>query len=82
MIFYEKCAEIMGTTYDGKVFPWSSRTRWNDRVPGSGRFPGFGIIRCFGGNIQVALRFPVNHHKIYKTEKEVLDFLSSLNYKQ
>lgn len=80
MEFYNKCAEILGTTYDCKEFPWKYRTRWNNRVPGSGRFPGFGLIRRFNQNlIHVALSYPVHHIKTYKSEKDVLTFLSSLD---
>jgi hypothetical protein len=78
--FYHKCAELLGTEYDCKPFPWTSyrRTRWNNRAPGSGRYPGYGIIRKFGNQIHVALKYPINHHGIYNSEEEVLTFLQNL----
>lgn len=76
--FYEKCAELLGTTYDCKPFPYYKRTRWNNRAPGSGRYPGFGIIRKFGDIIHVALTHPVCHTKIYTSEQDVYDFLESM----
>jgi hypothetical protein len=80
--FYEKCADLLGTEYDCQPFPWHKRTRWNNRVPGSGRYPGYGIIRKFGSKIHVALQKPVSHHGIYDSEKEVLQFLQDLNIKR
>jgi hypothetical protein len=78
-MFYERCAELLGTEYDCTAFPWYNRTRWNNRSPGEGRYPGYGIIRKFGNNYHVSLRYPVNHSKIYKSEDEVYEFLKSLS---
>jgi hypothetical protein len=77
--FYEKCAEILSVDQFGEAFPWPNykRTRWNNRAPGRGRFPGFGIIRKFGDKFHVALTNP-QHHGIYNTEEEVFDFLRSI----
>ena len=76
--FYNKCAELLGVEHDYLPFEYRYRTRWNNRKPGSGRFPGCGIIRKFGSQIHVALTHPVNHHGIYNSEEEVLSFLKSL----
>ena len=78
-MFYEKCAELLGTEYDCVSFSHCYRTRWNNRSAGNGRFPGYGIIRKFGNDIQVALHHPVAWHKIYKSEDEVYEFLKSLS---
>lgn len=78
-MFYEKCADILGTNYECESFPYPYRTRWNNRSPGHGRFEGFGIIRKFGDNYQVALTRPVAHHAIYHSEEEVFAFLRSLS---
>ncbi len=80
--FYNKCAELLGTEYNCESFKYPYRTRWNNRTPGSGRYPGFGIIRKFGNKIHVALQRPVSHHGIYDTEKEVLQLLQDLNIKK
>lgn len=77
-MFYETCADLLGTTYECESFPWYKRTRWNNRSPGSGRYPGFGIIRKFGNNFHVSLRHPVVHNAIYRSEDEVFTFLKSL----
>lgn len=76
--FYERCAELLGTEYNCKEFTHYKRTRWNNRAPGSGRYPGYGIIRKFGSKIQVHLRYPVEHAKVYDTTEEVLKFLESI----
>jgi len=78
-MFYEKCAELLGATYECESFPYRYRTRWNNRSPGNGRFEGFGIIRKFGDNYQVALTRPISHHAIYHSEEEVFAFLRSLS---
>ena len=78
-MFYEKCAKLLGTTYECESFPWRKRTRWNNRSPGGGRYPGFGIIRKFGNSIHVSLRHPVVHHAIYDSEEELFTFLRSLS---
>lgn len=77
--FYHKCAELLGVEYDGQPFKYAYRTRWNNRTPGSGRYPGRGIIRKFGSQVHVALTKPISHHAIYDSEEEVLDFLRSLD---
>jgi hypothetical protein len=56
--FYAECAALLGTTYDCKPFPYYRRTRWNNRAPGSGRFPGHGLIRAFGSTVQIATTKP------------------------
>lgn len=76
--FYHKCAALLDVEYDGKPFEYAYRTRWNNRKPGSGRYPGYGIIRKFGGQIHVALTKPIQHHGIYNSEEEVYTFLRSL----
>lgn len=78
--FYNNCAELLGVAYDCQPFPWINykRTRWNNRAAGSGRYPGYGIIRKFGNQIHVALTKPVQHHGIYNSEEEVYTFLKTL----
>jgi hypothetical protein len=78
-MFYKNCADLLGTQYECRAFPYRRRTRWNNRIPGEGRFPGYGIIRKFGNDIQVALHHPISWHKIYKSEDEVYEFLKSLS---
>lgn len=76
--FYNRCAELLGVEHEYLPFEYRYRTRWNNRKPGSGRYPGYGIIRKFGGQIHVALTKPIQHHGIYNSEEEVYTFLRSL----
>jgi hypothetical protein len=77
-LFYLRCAELLGVEYDCQPFEYYRRNRWNNRSPGNGRYPGYGIIRKFGDRIQVALHHPIEHYKIYDNEQEVLTFLANL----
>ena len=75
--FYNEVAGILGTTYDCQPFPWPSykRTRWNNRAPGSGRYPGYGLIRCFGEGVHIALQKPIMINKVFSSKDEALKFL-------
>lgn len=57
--FYRRCAELLGTVYACEPFTHDYRTRWNNRAPGGGRFPGHGLVRAFGGDVQIAIHTPV-----------------------
>jgi hypothetical protein len=57
--FYQACADLLGVSYDYSPYPFSRRTRWNNRAPGNGRFPDHGLIRMHGPNlINVSLKNP------------------------
>jgi len=45
--FYEQCGSILGIDHEWSE-PVRKRTRWNNRKLGNGRFPGFGLVQCFG----------------------------------
>ena len=59
--FYAKVAELLDTkAWSWQPWPYSKRTRWNNRDPGNGRFPGHGMVRWHGAShIHVALHNPV-----------------------
>lgn len=57
--FYAECSALLGTIDECQAFPYHKRTRWNNRVPGRGRFEGFGLIRAYGDIVHVNLRHPV-----------------------
>lgn len=50
--FYKRCSEILGIEHEYHV-PYKRRTRWNTRVLGNGRFPGFGLVQDFGGAVRI-----------------------------
>lgn len=76
--FYEKCGNIIGCPNEGVMFPYSKRTRWNNRVAGPGRYPGIGVVRKFSDRfIVVSFRNP-KVHKQFSTEESVYEFLNVL----
>lgn len=96
--FYAKCAEIVGTEskyitpkklakrfnrHTGEMYlPPTGATRWGGREPGNGRFPGLGLIRCFGpGCIQINIKNP-NLSGTYKSYEEALDALREVFSKE
>lgn len=56
--FYAECAALLHTTDECEAFPYYRRNRWNNRRPGRGRFPGFGMIRAFGPVVHIHLHDP------------------------
>nr|CAD6437860.1 hypothetical protein REQ54_04307 [Rhizobium sp. Q54] len=71
--FYADCAQLLGTQIEYSRWPYGTPDRWNNRRPGNGRFPGFGIIRMFGPNlVQVSLRHPVKLHGTYRSREAAL----------
>jgi len=77
--FYAACAEIMSTTHDTIVRPAGyRRNRWTNRNLGNGRFPGFGVIRFFGGPVHIALNHPIRLTKAFETPEDALDCLRAI----
>jgi len=70
-IFYETCSEILEIPHEFKE-PVRRRTRWNARFLGNGRYPGFGLVQCFGSYVRVISK---SGTKIFKTYDEVYDYL-------
>lgn len=72
--FYETCSIILGIPH---VFrsPVRRRTRWNTRFLGNGRYPGFGLVQCFGSSIRVISKHGT---KVFKTYEEVYDYLKKV----
>lgn len=71
--FYDACASLLGCKHEGRAEPLLKRNRWINRIPGSGRFPGRGIIRVFGEQVHVALNDPPL--TMIGTKEEVLQTL-------
>jgi hypothetical protein len=76
--FYDEVAKVLGTTHEHLPFTHRRRNRWNNRGPGSGRFPGKGIVRVFGDKIHVALTQPMIS-KICNSKEEALELLASVS---
>ncbi len=90
--FYKACEDILGvkTEYKeekiqtkfsretGEEYAQQTRaTRWGGREPGNGRFPGCGLIRIFGNQIQVALKNP-SICGIFNSHEDVLEALKEI----
>lgn len=80
--FYDRCAEVLGTDHEYLPFAHHARTRWNNRRPGSGRFPGFGIIRIFGDEIHIAINSPIPIHERVRGRRAALELLERRIEKQ
>jgi hypothetical protein len=75
--FYQRCSDLLSTenTYVERN-PYWRRTRWSNREPGSGRFPGCGTIRMFSSDcIHVSLTNPVGVNRTFDSAEEVYAFL-------
>jgi hypothetical protein len=70
--FYARCGEILGIEHEWND-PAGWRTRWNNRAIGNGRFPGFGLIRCFGNDIMVTSK--IRGTRMFKTCDAVYNYL-------
>lgn len=77
-IFYNKIAEILNseTTYIEPYFGNKRITRWNNRNPGNGRYPGYGIIHMYSENF-IQLNF-YSHRKTFTSTEDVLNFINTL----
>jgi hypothetical protein len=72
--FYENCAEILDIQHDYND-PVPRRTRWNTRFLGNGRFPGFGLVQCFGSSVRVVSKHGT---KMFKTYEETYEYLKRI----
>lgn len=72
--FYEKCAEILNIDHEFNE-PVRRRTRWNTRRLGNGRFPGFGLVQCFGGNVRVVSK---DGTKMFSCYEDVYNYLMQI----
>lgn len=78
--FYNECAKLLKTEYTCNSWPWPGirKTRWNNRSPGEGRFPNFGLIRCYGSVVHVNLYNPVYLNRIFNNREEALNEMRKL----
>lgn len=92
--FFNRCADILNTEHKyvdlkprkrvdrttGQIIQTDSAySRWGPRIPGNGRFPGFGIIRVYSSQmIHVLLTKPKKVNKILNSYDEVLTLLKDI----
>lgn len=57
--FYQAVGKILNCDPCYKKREFRKITRWNNRTPGNGRYPGHGIVRFYSStNIHVSLHTP------------------------
>jgi len=77
--FYEDVAKLLNTEYDYKPFPWARRNRWNNRHPGNGRYPSFGLVRMFSPTlVHVQLYSPSRLSAFFNSTEAALDAIRSI----
>jgi hypothetical protein len=59
--FYQAVAELLDCSrHIYNEFPYRYKTRWNNRLPGNGRYPDHGLVRRYSSTcIHVHLNNPV-----------------------
>ncbi len=73
-LFYARCAELLNIEHDFRV-PVPRRTRWNTRLLGNGRYPGFGLIQCYGDSVRVVSRHGTRWFDSYEAAYEYLQIV-------
>ena len=69
--FYARCEELLNIEHEFRE-PVPRRNRWNARRLGNGRFPGFGLVQCFGSYVRVISK---DGTRMFKTYEEVYQYL-------
>lgn len=72
--FWMLCDSILGIQTQ-KPINIRRRTRWNNREPGSGRYPGIGLIRYYSSEI-----IHITTHDENKTFSSCYDAIEFLKY--
>lgn len=92
--FYKRCSDIVGVETEITVHPPRMKrydkngklifrrdfqpTRWNNRKPGNGRFPGLGLIRAFSASqIHINIKDP-ELYGVYKSYESALEALQEV----
>lgn len=76
-VFYERCSLILGIEHVYST-PVPRRNRWNTRRLGNGRYPGFGLVQCFGQSARVVSKTGT---KIFYSYDEVYEYLEKIVHK-
>jgi hypothetical protein len=73
-VFYDTVSSILNIEHSFHN-PVPKKTRWNARFLGNGRFPGFGLVQCFGHAIRVVSK---KGTKVFYSYEEVYDYLKKV----
>ena len=71
--FYKRCAEILDQPFVDKTFKHYKKTRWNNRKPGNGNYPGFGLIKVYGNMVHITTH---RYNKLFNSKELALAWLS------
>ena len=75
--FYQAVARLLQTEINYRPFPHRKITRWNNRAPGNGRYPGFGLVRRFSKNlVNISLHTPKICATVY-SEQAALEVIAN-----
>lgn len=69
--FYERCSAILGIVHEYNT-PVPRRNRWNARRLGNGRYPGFGLVQCYGSSARVISKHGT---RMFNSYEEVYEYL-------
>lgn len=73
--FYAECEEILGVDHAFKE-RFERLNRWNHRMPGNGRFPGYGLVRLYSsGTVHISF---ARHNRVYQSREAALEALRGL----
>ncbi len=72
--FYERCGEILGIAHVYNK-PVPRRNRWNNRRLGNGRYPGFGLVQCYGNSARVMSKHGT---KMFDSYEAVYNYLTKV----
>ena len=73
--FYQTCADILDIPHTFND-PVPRRNRWNTRRLGNGRYPGFGLVQCFGSKIRVISKHGT---KMFDDYEQVYQYLKKIS---
>jgi len=72
--FYENCANILCIEHEFNE-PVRRRNRWNTRRLGNGRYPGFGLVQCFGSSVRVMSK---DGTRMFNSYEETYEYLKRI----
>ena len=75
--FYENVSRILEIEHEYSI-PAYKRNRWTTRKLGNGRYPGFGLVQCFGTTVRVVSKHGT---KMLYSYEEVYEYLKKLSKK-
>lgn len=76
--FYNEVGILLGCEHHYKEPVGKYKSRWNNRKPGNGRFPGLGLVQSFGDIVIIRLYHPERISESFFTKEEALTYLKGV----